>query len=180
MANLLETPRLTLRPWQDSDLDSLAEICSDPVVMKYVGSGEFWPVERCLAFIRKNTRLLEEYGYCQWGVEFNDNRQVIGFCGFVPHEGDIEIGWRLASRCHGLGLGLEAAKAAIQFAQHAGMTRVVARVQAENAASLRLAERLGMTKLTSLYRNGREIRQFEIRLDRKADQPRPLNGNPES
>lgn len=169
MAHLLETPRLTLRPWQDSDLESLAEICSDPVVMKYVGSGELWPVERCLAFIKKNTRLLEERGFCQWAVELKDSGQMIGFCGFVPYDGDIEIGWRLTSRCHGLGLGLEAAKAAIQFAQHAGMTRAVARVQTENAASLRLAQRLGMTKTMSLSRDGRELRQFEIRLDRKAD-----------
>ena len=166
MANLLETPRLTLRPWQDSDLNSLAEICSDPVVMKYVGSGELWPVERCLAFIEKNTRLFEVRSYCQWAVELKDGQQVIGFCGFVPYEGDAEIGWRLASRCHGVGLGFEAAKAAIQFAQHAGITRVIARVQAENTASLRLAERLGMTKTASLSCDGREIRQFEIRLDR--------------
>jgi len=165
MANLLETPRLTLRPWQVSDLDSLAEICSDPVVMKYVGSGEPWPVERCFAFIKKNTRLLKERGYCQWAVELKDSLKMIGFCGFVPYEGNVEIGWRLASRCHGLGLGLEVANAALQFAQHAGMPRVGARVQTENAASLRLAQRLGMTKTASLSRDGRELRQFEILLD---------------
>lgn len=165
MANLLETPRLSLRTWQSADLDSLAQICSDPVVMKYVGSGELWSIERSLAFIQKNTHLQEEHGFCQWAVELKGSRQLIGFCGFVPHEGEVEIGWRLASHCHGVGLGFEAAQAAILFAQHAGITRVVARVQTENAASLRLAERLGMTKTASLSRDDRELWQFEIHLD---------------
>lgn len=165
MTNLFETPRLTLRPWQTADLESLAEICSDPGVMKYVGAGELWPIDRCRQFIEKNSRLLKEHGYCQWAVELKDSRQVVGFCGFIPHEGDVEIGWRLARLCHGFGFGLEAAEAAIQLARRAGLSRVVARVQTENAASLRLAERLGMTKTASLSRDGREFWQFEIRLD---------------
>lgn len=166
MAHLLKMPRLKLRPWTTDDLESLAEICSDPVVMRYVGSGALWSTDRCVEFVAENTRLLAEHGYCQWAVELTARQQLIGFCGFVPHGEAVEIGWRLASQCHRNGFGLEASQAAIQFARSAGITRIVATIQAENAASLRLAERLGMSKTASISRNDRQLWQFEIDLNR--------------
>ena len=33
----LETDRLKLRMWRESDLDAYAEMCADPMVMRYLG-----------------------------------------------------------------------------------------------------------------------------------------------
>jgi RimJ/RimL family protein N-acetyltransferase len=35
----IETERLLLRPWREEDLDAYAEMCADPEVMRYIGSG---------------------------------------------------------------------------------------------------------------------------------------------
>ncbi len=36
---ILETGRLVLRMFRESDLDDYAEMCADPVVMRYIGTG---------------------------------------------------------------------------------------------------------------------------------------------
>lgn len=40
MTELIETERLILRPCQIEDLDAFAMICSDPLVMQYIGNGQ--------------------------------------------------------------------------------------------------------------------------------------------
>ena len=35
----LETERLLLRPFEQGDLDAFAEVCADPEVMRFIGSG---------------------------------------------------------------------------------------------------------------------------------------------
>ncbi len=40
MPATLKTQRLTLRQFQDADLDTYAEICADPAVMKHIGQGQ--------------------------------------------------------------------------------------------------------------------------------------------
>src|SRR5579872_5374928 len=44
----LETSRLLLRPFVDSDLDAYARICADPEVMRYLGPGK--PISRSQAW----------------------------------------------------------------------------------------------------------------------------------
>ena len=43
---MIETARLRLRPWNMSrDLSAFAAICSDPLVMRYIGDGHVWTEE---------------------------------------------------------------------------------------------------------------------------------------
>ena len=35
----LETERLLLRPFEQGDLDAFAQLCADPEVMRFIGSG---------------------------------------------------------------------------------------------------------------------------------------------
>ena len=40
MDDRLETPRLVLRRYRESDLDAVAAMNSDPEVMRYIGDGQ--------------------------------------------------------------------------------------------------------------------------------------------
>ncbi|RXL40787.1 N-acetyltransferase, partial [Citrobacter sp. AAK_AS5] len=48
---VLETPRALLRLWEEHDLPELQAICSDPEVMRFVGTGEPWSVDRTRQFM---------------------------------------------------------------------------------------------------------------------------------
>jgi RimJ/RimL family protein N-acetyltransferase len=153
-----KSERLIFRAWRDEDLDSLHAINADPQVMRYVADGQVWPISRTRQFIEAATEMLDRSGFCQWALIHRNSDGLIGFCGLVD-TGDIpEIGWRLARACWGQGLATEAASAVLDHARDTlGLTRVMATVQAENVASVRVIEKLGMTQDRIFRRNGRNV-----------------------
>ena len=59
----------------------------------------------------------------------------------------VEVGWRLAPAWWGRGLATEAARASVAYGfDRLGLRSVVSIIDERNARSLRLAERLGMTR----------------------------------
>jgi len=81
----------------------------------------------------------------------------------VQSEDGTEIGWRLAPEFWGQGLATEAASGALEHGfQTLGFQRVIATVQAANAASIRVIEKLGMQHESSFQRNGREVLTYFI------------------
>jgi RimJ/RimL family protein N-acetyltransferase len=59
--------------------------------------------------------------------------------------GLVEVGWHLHPRHQGQGLATEAARAVLALAREAGIEQVLAITDLDNAASQRVAARLGMT-----------------------------------
>ena len=77
-----------------------------------------------------------------------------GFGIFEP-TGDVELGYTLARDRWGRGLGTEAASACLTAGlAHLGAARIVA-LDVENAPSLRVAERIGMTRIETIEAYGR-------------------------
>lgn len=160
---VLETQRLVLRHWTDTDLEPFHSICSDPRVMQFVGDGQAWSLERTKDFIDRAVAQSQQHGYCQWALSLKDDGTLIGFCGFVPAEHGAEVGWRLAFQHWGRGLATEAAQAAMKYGfEKLGFERIIATVQSGNQASLRVVEKLGMHEEGSIERNGREVLVFAI------------------
>ena len=113
---MIHTPRLTLRPWRETDRASLAAMCTDPEVMWDYGH-VFTRDESDLRF----TRYSEAYArlrYCRWAIERNTDGLFLGYCGIQPilntrlPEG-AEIGWRLIRAAWGQGYASEAATASL-------------------------------------------------------------------
>lgn len=92
-----------------------------------------------------------------FGVELTDTGQLIGDVmlrfASAEHRGG-EIGWVLHPGHSGHGYATEAAHAVLHLAfDQLGLHRVIARVDARNAASLRLGDRLGMRREAHLVSN---------------------------
>ncbi len=51
---VIETERLFLREWLTEDFQDFKSIATNPLVMKYIGTGEIWSDERISQFIDKN------------------------------------------------------------------------------------------------------------------------------
>jgi len=142
----LETDRLTLRMFRESDLDAYAAMCADPEVMKYLGSG---PMNRSEAW-RNMALVLGHWalrGFGLWAVEERASGELVGRVGCWRPEGwpGMEIGWTLRRSSWGLGFATEAARAALEAALgDLGQSHVVSMIDRGNAASVRVARRLGM------------------------------------
>ncbi len=147
---MLTTARLDLRPHRLSDLDALAAIYGDAAVMRFIG-GE--PISREELW----NRLLRYHGHWAllgfglWAVEESATGRLIGNVGFADFhrglgddfDGVPEAAWVLGLEVQGKGHAAEAMTAALGWLDALGEGRSVCIINPANAASLRLAARLG-------------------------------------
>ena len=142
----LETERLILRQFRESDLDAYAEMVGDPEVMLYMGSG---PMGRSDAW-RNMAMILGHWqlrGFGMWAVEDKGGGEMIGRVGCWRPEGwpGLEVGWALRRAFWGRGFATEAAKASLEAAFHRlGERHIISMIHGQNLPSKRVARRLGM------------------------------------
>ncbi|MGR3976540.1 GNAT family N-acetyltransferase [Acinetobacter sp. 1207_04] len=145
----LETERLKLRAWQESDLQPFAELNADKDVMHYFPS--VLTREQSDNLADKFQHLILDHGWGFWAVELKVTGQFIGFTGlniqpeqfiFSPC---VEIGWRFAKQYWHQGYATEAAKACLKFAfETLQLKEVVSFTAVHNTASEHVMQRLGM------------------------------------
>ncbi|MEZ6014391.1 MAG: GNAT family N-acetyltransferase [Planctomycetota bacterium] len=148
----IETARLRLRAWRASDIDDLAALCADPAVMRHFPSAlSRAESERTLARLQAHDA---EHGFCYFATERRDTGAFIGFIGLMRQDLSpalapcVDIGWRLRPEAWGQGYALEGAQAVLHFAFEVHeLPAVHAIAPLVNTPSLRVMERLGMTRL---------------------------------
>ena len=89
-------------------------------------------------------------GYTLWMWRELDSRELIGQIGLQPAEVEgervVEVGWSIAPERWGEGYATEAARVSLEWGfERAGLREIVSFAMVENAASLRVMEKLGMT-----------------------------------
>jgi len=142
---LIETDRLRLRLFQPQDLDELASMFSDAQVMRYVADGK--PAGRDVAE-KALTSVIDHWrrhGFGRWAAEDKQTRQFVGFGGLRSLFGMPEVVYHLATAYWGKGLATELGQASLRygFEEHR-FEKIVAIAKPENAASIRVMEKLGM------------------------------------
>ncbi|MEU6001294.1 GNAT family N-acetyltransferase [Streptomyces sp. NPDC047197] len=149
---LIQTPRLVLRRWRESDVAPMAVINADPEVMRWIGDGSVHDgEEQTRSTMAMWERGWETEGFGLFAVEDRATGELAGFTGLsVPHYlpevlPAVEIGWRLGRPFWGRGLATEAARAALDFGfADRGLERIVSVAQVGNVASERIMNKLGM------------------------------------
>lgn len=155
----VRSARLLLRPLTTADADDLVEYRSVPEVCRYV---PFEPqstadvIARMSGAWRQQT-LDQEGDSITLGAELMDSGKLIGdvMVRWVSAEHSCgEIGYVFSPAYSGRGFAAEAAHASLHLAfDELGLHRVIARVDARNSASVRLASRLGMRQEAHLREN---------------------------
>ena len=145
---LLETDRLILRGFVQDDLDAYTGIFGDPEVARFIGTGA--PVDRELAWRGMATMVGHWHlrGFGMWAVEEKLSGEMIGRAGLLEPEGwpATEIGWAIARAHWGKGFATESGRRCLRWAVEAqGRDRLISFIRPDNAASIRVAEKLGMT-----------------------------------
>jgi RimJ/RimL family protein N-acetyltransferase len=143
----LETERLRLRQFREADLDAYAAIMADPETMTHMGG----PRDRARAWMDIAWCLghWTLRGYGLWAAEEKASGDLIGRIGLLYPEGwpGLEVGWLVARSHWGQGLATEGGRAALDYAfETVGAEHVISLIRPDNAASIRVAEKLGETR----------------------------------
>lgn len=146
----INTARLTLRAMRPEDFERYAEIWTLPQVVRHISAKPRSRSESWGHFLR-NAGHWEMTGYGQWGIAAQNDRRLVGQTGFFHGGRDLgddfdpfpEAGWVLAPEAQGRGIGWEATQAAHDWFDRVIPGPLVAQIASDNAASLRLAWKLG-------------------------------------
>ncbi len=145
----METDRLVLRDWKDSDLEPFSDLNCDPCVMEFFPSVLQRAESDQLAGVIRNKIKTNGWGF--WAVEVKNSADFIGFVGLnnvkqtLPFAPCVEIGWRLAHSHWGKGYATEAANAVLEYASVIlGLDSVVSFTAKINERSQAVMRRIGM------------------------------------
>lgn len=155
----IETTRLRLRQYALDDLDNLAQILSNPEVMRYSPEGPILKdkvkevTQEALKFFIKHWK---QHGFGVWAVIYKQTGQLVGHCGlnFLPNGPEVEVLYRFDQRYWNQGIATEATKASLRYGfEEVKLDRIVAITAPEHIASRRVMEKAGLKyeKVTRFY-----------------------------
>lgn len=148
----LQTPRLILRQWQDSDTAPFIQMCADDEVMRYFPKK--LDATEATAFIERIRTAIETRGWGLFAVELKATGEFIGFIGLHVHPPELkiadapEIGWRLLPQYWNQGYATEGAKAVLKYAfRTLRLEKVISFTACVNTPSERVMQNIGLEKV---------------------------------
>lgn len=159
----LTTDRLTLRGVTTGDVHAVLDLYSRPEVQRWVGNGRTMAdLEEAQALVERRRSSVLPHPMGIWAIALEDRMVGMLLLKPIPISGtplaadprnpdlllespDVEIGWHLHPDVWGRGVATEAARRVLDHAREHGLAEVVAVTHPDNAASQRVARRIGMT-----------------------------------
>jgi len=145
----IDTARLRLRQWRDSDLAPFAALCADARAMRFFPS----TLDRAAsdAAVARWRGQIDDRGWGLWAAERRDTQDFIGFVGLavppstMPFSPCVEIGWRLLPAHWRQGFATEGARAVLRVGfEQLGLDEIVSFTSVLNTPSRSVMERIGM------------------------------------
>ncbi len=164
----LLTARLSLKPAALADYDDTAAMWADEDVVRHIGGQTRPPQDAWFAQLR-NRGLWALLGYGYWIVRERRTDVFVGEVGFADFmrgiEPDIsgrpEAGWVIAKSGWGKGYASEAVQAAHDWLDEVLPGRSTCIIDPDNAASIRVAEKVGYREIGPSDYRGDPILLFE-------------------
>ena len=151
MAFLLETERLRIRQFQDSDLESFFDYRNDPDVARYQGWNVPYPREKAFEFVAEMSAKdpSTQGEWFQAAIEEIETGEMIGEVAFFLKKDDPQayMGYTIARQYWRKGYGMEAVHCLLTYLfGKLNLHRVIAITDVENVASFRMLERMGFRR----------------------------------
>jgi RimJ/RimL family protein N-acetyltransferase len=142
MSFRLETARLSMQPWAESDAAELRALHAE--------QGNGTPtIDHTRALIAKRLLATATTGIALLPIRRRAGGDLIGYCGLIIGRSTLdepEIAYELFQRAHRQGYATEAAGAVVDAAIATGRKRLWSTVGAWNTPSLRVLEKLGFER----------------------------------
>ena len=156
MAIELQTPRVLLRAWKESDLAPWVALNSDAENMRYFP--RTYTSEESHASFQRFRELLDSNPFGLWAAEEKSSGAFMGFVGlahqdlpgvsFMPCN---EIGWRLDKNYWGKGYATEAAKTVLEFGlKELNLPIIYSYTALQNLPSINVMRKIGLRERPEL------------------------------
>jgi [ribosomal protein S5]-alanine N-acetyltransferase len=164
--NVVETARLMLRQFTDSDVDAIYEIQGDQQHMQYT----FAAASRvdCENWLRRYAESRGVNGFAPWTIVHRADNRIIGWGGLsidplAPRWGP-EVAYFIHRAYGGQGFATEVVRASLRCGfGHLKLEVIGAFAMPENLASLRVLEKCGFHFLR--YEPALERNHYEVRME---------------
>jgi len=158
----LATERLSLRPTRPADLPALHRLWTDPDIRRFLFDERVLSRDDARAFVDASVTSFVEHGFGLWLVFRHDAAELAGFAGLLSSAAAPSLIYGIRPELCGCGLATEAARAILDYALGQRLPKVMADVDEPNVASVRVLEKLGMTRVRRGIVNGRPLLYFEL------------------
>ena len=147
----LETKRMILREFTETDVDNLTELDADPEVTRYINGGKSTPrdfiEEKVIPHILAYYQNDDEQGI--WAAINKSDGEFMGWFHLRPNRADTtetELGYRLKRQYWGQGYATEGSRALVaQGFNQLKVDVIVAIADPANGASRRVMEKAGLS-----------------------------------
>jgi RimJ/RimL family protein N-acetyltransferase len=170
MAQLLETERLSLRPWQADDAATALGAYGDAAVARWLTPAMDRVRDQeamrlvLQQWVAEDARMVVPAG--RWAVELRQDGRLIGGATLLPLPPDeeFEVGWQLHPDAWGHGYASETGRALARWAFDQGIEQVIAVVRPSNTRAEAVVRRIGMEWVgeTEKYHHLR-LQQYRLR-----------------
>lgn len=148
---VLETSRLILTPVTVADFDDIHSLWQDVSFYGAIGIDQPLTTEDIWARVLRDVGHWSVMNYGNWALRLKAGGDYVGTIGILNYRRDIEppfdtpeLGWGVATRFQGQGLAREALDIVLAYADDTlGLERTFCMISPDNAASLKLAGRVG-------------------------------------
>ena len=165
---IAETKRCIIRELSLEDLDALFELYSDEEISKFTEN--LYPYEEekefQLAYINNMYRF---YGYGMWLVFSKETGELIGRAGLEHREYkaeiELELGYVIGAKFQRQGYATEVCEKIIEIAKTmTDFPRINCLIDAENVASIALAQKLGFHWCEDIQSDNRKMERYQRHL----------------
>jgi ribosomal-protein-alanine N-acetyltransferase len=143
----LDTDRLRLRPFSESDANAMYALHSNARVLRYWDSAPWTEPARADQFIETSRKMADEGTGVRLAIDLRSDDTFIGWCAFMrwnPEFRSGSIGYVFAENVWGQGYATEALRALLTWAfANLDLNRVQAELDTRNGASQRVLIKLG-------------------------------------
>ena len=170
---VVETERLRLcrlSPDSDADADFILRQLNDPGFIRFIADRGVRKLDDARAYIRNGPAAsYAQHGHGLYRVSLQDGTPI-GLCGLLRREGldAPDLGYSLLGEFTGYGYAIEAAAAVLADGrERLGFSRILAIVDPDNAASIRLLQKLGFgfATMARLPGIGHDVQLFVLETE---------------
>jgi RimJ/RimL family protein N-acetyltransferase len=166
---LLETDRLILRKLSIDDAEFILGLLNEPSFLRFIGDKGVRNLDDAREYILSGpVASYKRFGFGLYLTELTETRAPIGICGLLKRESlaDVDVGFAFLPQFWKQGYAFESAAAVMAYGRDVlGIDRIVAITSADNEASIKVLEKLGLRfeRMIRLSEDAPEVKLFTAR-----------------
>jgi len=169
MIQEIETPRFILREIQESDLEGMFALDSNPEVHRYLGKNPVTSRDQVKAVIENIQKQYKDFGIGRLAIIDKVTQEFIGWTGLKyerqlrPEMAYYDVGYRIREEFWGQGIATETALASLDFGFNALKLEVInAAADIDHGASNHILKKLGMKFKEVFQYEGDDVNWYEL------------------